>query len=465
MNINLIGDRMLIVLVSLLVTSPVQSQRPQAPAGIAPVGSERGIEGSYRDDTGAMIAVRVGEAGATLQSGPSTFALKPEGPGRYAVPERNLTVTFDGDRLTIREAGRIVAKAVRGAVPVPPPAYQGPALATWLDATMPSLLARYHVPAAAIGYVDHGRVMWTRTYGESRRGVVTDAHTLFNVASLTKPITAEVVMRLVSQGTLALDAPMTPAYVDPDLAGDARADRLTLRMALQHRTGLPNWRAQTANVLRFVAEPGTQFHYSGEGYTYAARYAEKATGVPFEELARREVFEPLGMNETHYVFSPDYRTRAARPHDAQGHEIWPTLRLEYSGACCLFTTIGDYSKLLAAVMDDRALRPVVRDERFRRDPARKDELCVGDDGLPAAICPPYAALGLGWFVFGFPGETVVNHTGTNEGERSAAFFVPEKGIGLVVLTNGANGARIVRDVTHAAYDNPAYLRVVDHFAE
>jgi CubicO group peptidase (beta-lactamase class C family) len=88
----------------------------------------------------------------------------------------------------------------------------------------------------------------------------------------------------------------------------------------------------------------------------------------------------------------------------------------------------------------------------------------GGDGIAIAHCPPRIAMGLGWMLFGYPGETVVTHTGVNEGDRSAVFFVPERKMGLVVLTNGANGAKLIRDITCAAYENSSYLGLVEETA-
>jgi CubicO group peptidase (beta-lactamase class C family) len=229
---------------------------------------------------------------------------------------------------------------------------------------------------------------------------------------------------------------------------------------LRHRTGLPNWRVHTGYVLSFVVEPGTTFRYSGEGYTYAARYAERRTGQSFEELAKRLFFAPLGMRNTSYTVQPTWKSRAAYPHDGQGRELPPLLRLDFSGACCVHTTIGDYARFAATTMRGPALSPAIKEQRFAIARDQRNEMC-GVDGIALAQCPPRMGMGLGWMLFGYPGETVVTHTGVNEGERSAVFLIPEHRTGLVVLTNGANGAKLIRDVTAAAYDNPSYLRLVE----
>ena len=86
---------------------------------------------------------------------------------------------------------------------------------------------------------------------------------------------------------------------------------ITPRLCLSHQTGFTNWRYQTNNVLKFQWEPGTSFGYSGEGFDYVAHFAEKRTGEPFEELAREEVFDRIGMKDTSFT-PPELVARPAR---------------------------------------------------------------------------------------------------------------------------------------------------------
>lgn len=427
---------------------------PSQPREISP------YVGRYIADDGGEVVVTLVEGTLKLASGPMTFTLIPCGDGRFGTRERELLIAFTVGAVTVSEQGKIVARARRGVPSRTTIAPQGAALPQWLDANVPGLLSRYRVPAAAVAFISEGRVLFTRVYGERRRGEPASSNTLFNIASLSKPITAEVLLRLASAKRIDLDVPMKPYWVDPDLKDDRRADLLTVRMALQHRTGLPNWRSHTGNQLSFVVNPATTFRYSGEGYTYAARYAERRTGQAFEQLAKRLVFTPTGMRDTSYTVQPSYKTRAAYPHDAQGRELPPLIRLDFSGACCVHTTIGDYARFVATTMRGSALTPALAMERFEISREQRDEMC-GGDGIATAECPSRIGMGLGWMLFGYPGETVVTHTGVNEGERSAAFIVPERMLALVVLTNGANGAKLIRDVTAAAYDNPRYLRLVE----
>jgi CubicO group peptidase (beta-lactamase class C family) len=137
--------------------------------------------------------------------------------------------------------------------------------------------------------------------------------------------------------------------------------------------------------------------------------------------------------------------------------------LDFSAACCVHSTIGDYARFVTTVIAGEGISGELRKQRFAINRDQRAEMC-GGEGLPLADCPTRIGMGLGWMIFKYPHETVITHTGVNDGERSAVFFVPERKLGLVIFTNGANGAKLIRDVTAAAYDNPAYLRVVNAMA-
>ena len=125
-----------------------------------------------------------------------------------------------------------------------------------------SSLAENDVPSASIAYIEDGKLAWRYAAGESEPGKKATPDTLYNIASMTKSIVAETVVRLSESGAFAMDDSMASAWVDPDLKDDPRHKLLTPRIALTHRTGLPNWRYLTDNVLKFQRDPGTEFGYS-----------------------------------------------------------------------------------------------------------------------------------------------------------------------------------------------------------
>jgi CubicO group peptidase (beta-lactamase class C family) len=164
-------------------------------------------------------------------------------------------------------------------------------------AHMEASLKKHKAAAVGITIIKHGEVTWTGTFGEQAPGVAATSTTMFNVASLAKPITAEVAMRLISAGKISLDESITDTWIDADIANDVRHNKLTPRLLLSHQTGFPNWRFQSKDKkLAFTAEPATGFTYSGEGYEYLRRFMEKKTGKSFEALVAETVFTPIGMS-------------------------------------------------------------------------------------------------------------------------------------------------------------------------
>ena len=246
-----------------------------------------------------------------------------------------------------------------------------PSVRAMLDARAPALLAKYRVASVGVALIEDGRVVLERAYGEQSPGVPATTATLFNLASLTKPVAAEVLLRLTAAGRLSLDEPMAPHWVDPDVAADPRHLRLTLRLALSHQTGLPNWRGRSpGGRLGFVFAPGTAFGYSGEGYDYAARFAERKLGRGFEALAEELVFGPLGMASTSFSARGWMRGRLAVPLDSAGHWGEPQVQEagKWNAGNNMITTAGDYGRFLVSVMRGEGLTPALAAERLR--PAR-----------------------------------------------------------------------------------------------
>src|SRR5271154_7172568 len=173
-------------------------------------------------------------------------------------------------------------------------------LRTQVAQNLPKWLKQYNVPSVAVAYIANGKLVWTAVAGEQSPGVPATDKTLYNIASLTKPIVAETILRLASQNKLQLDESIYPYWVDPDLKNNPWNKLLTPRLCLSHQTGFANWRRMTNGILTFKFQPGTQSSYSGEGFFYVARFAQNKAGQPFDRLAQNYVLGPLGMKDTSF---------------------------------------------------------------------------------------------------------------------------------------------------------------------
>jgi CubicO group peptidase (beta-lactamase class C family) len=149
-----------------------------------------------------------------------------------------------------------------------------------LERDVPELMKRNNVPGVSLALIQRGKTIWVHGFGVKEAGTSqpVDGETVFEAASLSKPVFAYAVLKLVDQGKLALDVPLTTYLPKPYIAGDPRLSKITARIVLSHRTGFPNWRNGDALPIYFT--PGERFSYSGEGYIYLQRVVEQITGKP-----------------------------------------------------------------------------------------------------------------------------------------------------------------------------------------
>lgn len=188
-----------------------------------------------------------------------------------------------------------------------------------LLADLPRLMQALGVPGLAIAVVDDGRVAWSHTAGVLHAGEprAVDARTLFEAASLSKPVFAYLVLQLVDDGTLQLDRPLASYYRPDYLGDDARLARITVRDVLRHSTGLPNWRDTPATTpLVTSAEPGTRIDYSGEAIFWLQLAVEHATGQALDVLARERLFTRAGMHDSTFAWTADAAALSVRGHAA-----------------------------------------------------------------------------------------------------------------------------------------------------
>lgn len=344
--------------------------------------------------------------------------------------------------------GALSMHACAGTLPAATSPDHGPAetrsaMLQRLDALVPALLVDKRIASVSVARIEDGRLSFVAAWGEASPGVPATPATLYNIASMAKPISAEVVLRLVARGEVSLDESMAKHWVDPDLVDDPRRDALTPRIALSHRTGFPNWRDGT---LRFEREPGETYGYSGEGFEYMARFVERKTGTPFETLAQRLVFEPGRMEETAYTHRPWFSGRIALPHDREGEPLAPQIAKRYIASDDVFSTPRDYARFVIGLIDRQGVDAGLADERARIQTDRRAQSCAAphDTG-----CPDEVGFGLGWEAFRFGDRRYLMHTGMDEGTFTLGYFSPDTRSGTLIFTNSSNGPQAVLPILDA----------------
>jgi CubicO group peptidase (beta-lactamase class C family) len=302
------------------------------------------------------------------------------------------------------------------------------------------LLDRQSVIGASLALVNDGTVnVATAGVKDIATGDPVNLGTVFDAASLTKPLVAYAVLQLCDKGVLGLDDPLVDC-VQPVIRDDPLAARITVRHILTHTCGLQNLRGK--EPLRMFFEPGARFSYSSVGFMYLQLAVEAKTGEPLETTLRRLVFEPLGMHSSSLEWRNAFAANEAIPHE-EGERIAAHRAPAANASYSLKTTASDYGAFVAAVLGGARLK----EETWQKwlAPAVMVPLreIVRLESAPDAI-EPGIGWGLGW------GLETANGTffqwGKMNGTRAFVMGSPERKAGVVLLTNSNTGLRLIREV-------------------
>ena len=326
--------------------------------------------------------------------------------------------------------------------------------------TLAEEMRRLNVPGVSIAVIRGGKIAWAQGFGVTHAGgPAVTADTLFQAASISKPVTAMAALRLAQDGKLDLDADVNSLLTSWKLpAGPNGDEKASLRQLLSHTagtsvSGFPGYAsgkpvptlvqvldgAAPANTrpVRITAAPGSAWRYSGGGYSIVQQALIDLSKRPFDVLLADTVLKPIGMKASSFAqpLPPALLARAALPHDEKGMPIaggphtYPEL-----AAAGLWTTPGDLA-------------------RFALDLQRS---ASGGKGVlsPAMartmLQPVQNGYGLGVQVEGIDAAPSFAHGGSNMGYQNTLFaYAVANGDGVVVMTNGANGATLAGSVVRA----------------
>lgn len=330
------------------------------------------------------------------------------------------------------------------------------------DIVFDDLMARYHLPGLALGVIEDGRVVYARTAGETvvGSGRKITPHTLFKIASNSKAMTAAALARLVDAGKLRWDDQVTKYLPQFRMYDNWVTREMQVRDLLVHNSGLPEgagdlmlWpepnHYSRADIIAGMAylKPAHSFRsgyaYDNLLYVVAGEVAAAAGGATYEELMRREVFEPLGLQcrvgewrrrNVRDVAQPHMRKDGRNVVIRPDRKIVPAIASAAAGGirCSLDDMFVWASQWLApnerevawlsaeqrrAVWTPRTPMPISAQRRER-------------DGTH------FYAYGYGWRLADIDGVWTVSHTGTLAGMYSVLMLLPDKRSGFVMLTNG-----------------------------
>jgi CubicO group peptidase (beta-lactamase class C family) len=326
-----------------------------------------------------------------------------------------------------------------------------------LEKRIPELMSEGQVQGLSIALIKDAQLIWHRGFGIKNAGTkepVTD-RTIFEAASLSKPLFAYAVLKLVDSGKLDLDAPLSkylPAYLD----NDERLGQITARRVLSHTTGFPNWRQAGPLAIHFT--PGERFSYSGEGFVYLQKVVERITGEPLEEHLKKSVFAPLRMTESSFVWREAFEAQAAAGHNSAGIPQPKGKPLTANAAGGLHTTAGDYAKFVIAIMNGEGLKRATLAQMLTPQ-IKLNPDCVNCLSHKPARLTDALSWGLGWGLEHTRDAEAFWHWGDNNGVfRCFALGLKRERAGLVVFTNSAHGLSIMPEIVSEAIggSHPAF---------
>ena len=320
------------------------------------------------------------------------------------------------------------------------------------------LMKEGNVPGLSVAQIRNGRISWHRGFGVKNahtKAPVSD-NTVFEAASLSKPVFAYAVLKLVDNGKLELDKPLIDYLPEPYLA-DERVRLITARMALDHTTGFQN-EVLPGRPLKIYFTPGEKFSYSGEGFLYLQKVVERITGERLDAFMARTVFEPLGMTDSSFVWQDRYEALKANGHKASGVVGQMRKPALPRSASSLHTTAVDYAKFVIEVMNGTGLRKDTMDQMVSPQ-VRVDENC--SNCIERGFGQPSKALswGLGWGLERTAAGDAIWHWGDNGSEfHNFVIAYPKQKTGVVILSNSGNGLSIIPELVSqiTGHNHPAF---------
>lgn len=287
-----------------------------------------------------------------------------------------------------------------------------------LEARLEKLRSRWHVPGMSAAIVQEGRVIWSHGFGSADVENKTPAtpETVYHLASLTKPFAATVLLQLVEEGRLNLDAPVSEFGIE--LAGEGV---VRVRHLLNHTS---------------EGVPGEKFRYSGNRFALLDKVIDGVTGRGFAAELQHRILDPLELENTcPNPLNPPackaagrdptvYLPRLAAAYDLQGKPLnHPTYFVTAAG---LVSTVADVAKFSEALDDGRLLRPESLALAYTPE--------TGGDGKPLAY-------GLGWFVQPRESGPIVWHYGWGVGNSTLIIKAPHRKLTFILLGNSEGLSR------------------------
>jgi CubicO group peptidase (beta-lactamase class C family) len=353
-----------------------------------------------------------------------------------------------------------------------------PLLPAWAAESILSLerrlvadVAADDVGSIAAAVVVGDSVLWAAAFGRADRdaGTLASPGTIYRAGSISKPITALVLLALVDRGVVTLDDPVERYLPELERLANRAPEHAPIRFRdlAAHTAGLARepaashaargpireWRRKVVDAVpltAMVAAPGEAYHYSNIGYALLGLALERAAGQPFEDLVQELVFDPFGMTSSYLVVPPPERRRLAVGYvNPSSDSIDPRVpRAEHGGRGYkvpnggVYSTVGDLARLAMAMtgaLGDAILPAVARAEALTNQTERSDAMVRQSDAGTGRAIRSGTGYGIGFQLQRVGDTLIAGHSGAVAGYTAYLAFEPETRVAVILLRNYNRG--------------------------
>ena len=338
------------------------------------------------------------------------------------------------------------------------------------EESIPKLMQEATVPGLAITLIREGRIAWSQAFGVQssviQEPVTLD--TLFEAASLSKPLFAYASLKLCEKGALDLDIPLVEYMPDCCISialptagssqehlvlDESQLELVTVRRLLSHTAGYPNWPSKE-QPLKTHFVPGERFAYSGTGFSILQSIVEIITDQSSVGYTQENILEPFGMKNSRFVWTGQENLSVALGHNENGEPTKKALWLEMIAGASLHSTPVDFAKFMLAVMRPSADNPYhlfsdLTKEMLTPQVKVNDSATWHDDWpKPEIKLNEFVSWGLGWGIQHTATDDSFWHWGDNGNYQNFAIGSSQEGLGIVIMTNGKNGKQVYQRVLY-----------------
>jgi CubicO group peptidase (beta-lactamase class C family) len=321
----------------------------------------------------------------------------------------------------------------------------------------------YNVPGVSIAVVEKGKIKWAKGYGyaNTETGKKVDSNTLFQAGSISKPVAALAALKLFENGSLELDKDVN-LYLKNWQVPENRfteTEKVTVEKLLTHTAGMtvhgfPGY-LQTdsfpdiidvlngnGNTEKIVVDtiPGSIWRYSGGGYTVMEKVVEDVSGLSLEEYMAKNILLPIGMKNSTYQqpVTEEFQSNISAAYDING-EIIDGLWNNYpeQAAAGLWTTPSDLALYVIEIQD------ILQ--------GKKDGVLTKET-VEMMLTKHKNGWGLGPSLQNEADSLIFGHGGKNAGFTNDMIAYAYQGNGLIVMTNGDNGGKLISELKNAVSD-------------